>query len=40
MNFAWQDPEMEKKGQITRSGLNSNSCVFLEKRREKETLGS
>jgi len=40
MNFAWQDPEMEKKGQITRSTLNSNSCVLLEKRQGKETPGS
>lgn len=37
-NFAL--PKMEKKGQVTRSSLNSDNCVFLEKKGEKETLVS
>lgn len=32
MNFAWHSPKMEKKGQITRSSLNLDNCVFLEKK--------
>lgn len=40
MNFAWHKPKMEKKGQSTRSSLNSDNCVFLEIKGEKETLVS
>lgn len=38
MNFAWQDPEMEKKGQISRSRLNSQSTVFFHRREERAEL--
>lgn len=31
---------MEKKGYITRSSMNLNSCGFLQKTEERETLGS